>query len=69
MKDELIVLSPREFPPLLQQIPDPPKKLYVRGELPSVERQWLAVVGSRAATSYGRQALSSTKAVLGKRLL
>ena len=53
MKDELIVLSPREFPPLLQQIPDPPKKLYVRGELPSVERQWLAVVGSRALTPYG----------------
>ena len=44
------------IPPLLLQIPDPPKKLYVRGQLPSTDWKWLAVVGSRAMTSYGRQA-------------
>lgn len=53
MSDELKLISPSEFPPLLQQIPDRPKKLYVRGELPSFEKQWLAVVGSRALTPYG----------------
>jgi DNA processing protein len=56
MKDELQLLVPRDFPPLLREIPDPPKKLYVRGTLPSFEKQWLAVVGSRAMTSYGKQA-------------
>ena len=57
MKDSLATLSPSQFPPLLSEIPDPPKKLYVRGALPSYEKLWLAVVGSRAATSYGRQAV------------
>ncbi|OGG79265.1 DNA protecting protein DprA [Candidatus Kaiserbacteria bacterium RIFCSPLOWO2_01_FULL_54_13] len=53
MKDELKLLSPQEFPPLLQQISDPPKKLYIRGELPSTDHAWLTVVGSRALTPYG----------------
>mgnify|MGYP001565452538 CR=1 FL=1 len=57
MKDSLEILNPKEFPPLLREIPDVPKKLYVRGTLPSFDRKWLAIVGSRACTSYGRQAL------------
>ena len=57
MKDELKQLSLAVFPPLLSEIPGPPKQLYVRGELPSFEEDaWLAVVGSRAVTPYGRQA-------------
>ncbi|MBI5456934.1 DNA-protecting protein DprA [Candidatus Kaiserbacteria bacterium] len=57
MKDALKQLSPKEFPARLREIPDPPKQLYVRGSLPSHEWKWLAVVGSRAATSYGKQAV------------
>lgn len=57
MADELRQLKAQDFPALLRQIPDPPKKLYLRGELPSEERAWLAVVGSRALTPYGRQAV------------
>ena len=53
MPDDLKQLRPEDFPPLLRQISDPPKKLYVRGELPSTEKQWLTVVGSRALTPYG----------------
>src|SRR3989338_6639007 len=53
---EITVLNTADFPPLLKEIPDPPKKLYVRGKLPSTDWKWLAVVGSRAMTSYGRQA-------------
>lgn len=41
---------------LLQEIPDPPKQVYVRGELPSFDKKWLAVVGSRSMTPYGKQA-------------
>ena len=53
---EISILNKEDFPPLLKEIPDPPKKLYVRGKLPSTDLKWLAVVGSRAMTSYGRQA-------------
>jgi DNA processing protein len=53
--DDLKSLALDEFPPLLQEIPDRPKRLYLRGTLPSPEYKWLAVVGSRACTNYGRQ--------------
>ncbi len=55
MADGLKLLSPQDFPPLLREIPGAPKRLHVRGTLPSFERPWLAVVGSRAITPYGRQ--------------
>src|SRR3989338_2272089 len=55
---EITVLNTADFPPLLREIAAPPKKLYVRGKLPSTDWKWLAVVGSRAMTSYGRQACS-----------
>ena len=56
MDDALKLLSPQEFPPLLREIPDAPKQLYLRGKMPSTEKRWLAVVGSRAMTTYGKQA-------------
>src|SRR5258708_803547 len=56
-KDDLTLLSPADFPPLLREISDPPKKLYLRGTLPSTDKKWLAVVGARAYTPYGRQAV------------
>lgn len=49
-------LSRDAFPPLLREIPGAPKQLYVRGELPSFEHKWLAVVGSRALSAYGKDA-------------
>src|SRR3989338_5171701 len=57
MTDDLQLLYPDYFPPLLREISDPPKELYLRGKLPSFDKKWLAVVGSRACTPYGRQAL------------
>ncbi|TSC86518.1 MAG: DNA processing protein [Parcubacteria group bacterium Gr01-1014_8] len=56
MSDTLRQLKAAHFHPLLAEISDPPKQLYVRGELPRYDDVWLAVVGSRAASSYGRQA-------------
>ncbi|QQG37716.1 MAG: DNA-protecting protein DprA [Candidatus Kaiserbacteria bacterium] len=53
MADDLRQLTRSDFPPLLREIPDAPKKLYVRGTLPDADRRWLAVVGSRALTPYG----------------
>ena len=55
MTDGLKLISPSDFPPLLRQIPGAPKHLHLRGELPSFDSRWLAVVGSRAISPYGRQ--------------
>lgn len=42
------------IPHLLTEIPQPPKQLYLRGVLPSYELRWLAVVGSRKHSHYGK---------------
>lgn len=56
MQESFNGLTADDFPPLLREIPDPPKHLYVRGELPGFEHKWLAIVGARALTHYGKQA-------------
>ncbi len=48
-------LSREEFPPAIFEVPEPPKKLYLRGSLPSPTLKCLAVVGSRNYTNYGKQ--------------
>ena len=50
------------YSPLLKQIFDPPWLLYYQGKLDALTKPCLAVVGSRAATEYGkRAALAITK--------
>ncbi len=56
MGDELRQLTPADFPALLREIPDCPKRLFVRGALPPAHVKCLAIVGSRAMTAYGKQA-------------
>ncbi|HVV14905.1 MAG TPA: DNA-processing protein DprA [Candidatus Paceibacterota bacterium] len=48
-------LPPDGFSDLLREIPDKPKMLYLRGELPPPEYKLLCVVGSRATSIYGRR--------------
>ncbi|RJQ35378.1 DNA-protecting protein DprA [Candidatus Parcubacteria bacterium] len=55
MADDLKLLRSDDFPRILNEISDPPKQLYLRGNLPDPEKKWLAVVGARACTPYGRQ--------------
>lgn len=46
----------REFPPLLSEINDPPKKLFIKGSLPDPEiYMYLAVIGPRRYSQYGRE--------------
>lgn len=59
-------LVPKEYPPLLREINDPPKKLYVRGALPTPETALLSVVGSRRASSYGSDVLRELISGLAK---
>lgn len=48
------ILSKKEFPPQLFQIPDVPEKMYLVGKLPPIDAKILCVVGSREHTSYGQ---------------
>lgn len=48
-----IVYGDKNYPRLLNEIPDPPGVLYYSGSLKALDNPTLAVVGSRKATSYG----------------
>jgi DNA processing protein len=52
--EDIYKLKIEQFPKALLEIPQPPKTLYIRGKLPSPNMIYLAVVGSRKYTSYGR---------------
>ena len=52
--EDIYKLKPEQFPKGLLEIPQPPKTLYIRGKLPSEDMIYLAVVGSRKYTSYGK---------------
>lgn len=46
----------KDIPFRLREIPQPPKKLYVKGTLPKPEMKVLCMVGSRKHSSYGEEA-------------
>ncbi len=52
--EDIYKLKLEQFPKALLEIPQPPKELYMRGVLPPEDYVYLAVVGSRKYTSYGR---------------
>jgi DNA processing protein len=53
---EIRELPRSEWPAQLLEIPQPPKRLWLRGALPPDGTKLLAVVGSRAMTRYGQEA-------------
>jgi len=54
--DDIYTLNKNELPFLLQQIPDAPEKLYVKGKMPKEDAKLLCVVGARKYSSYGEGA-------------
>lgn len=44
-----------EIPERLLEIPEPPEKLFIRGEMPKGNAKFLCVVGSRKYTDYGKE--------------
>lgn len=52
---EIRKLPKEEFPSALLEIPQPPKNLWIIGELPPDDLIYLCVVGSRRYTSYGKE--------------
>ncbi len=61
------ILSDNEYPPQLREIANPPRKLYLRGTLPSWQSTFLCVVGSRRATAYGLDACKYLVTSLARR--
>ncbi len=52
---QVVTLKEAAYPPLLKEIYDPPAVLFVRGTLPDPGKKYLAVVGSRKASTYGQR--------------
>jgi DNA processing protein len=55
----LLTWDSPNYPSLLRNIPDPPPVLYIKGKLLPRDEWGLAVVGTRRATVYGREATRS----------
>ena len=49
----LVIYGREGYPPLLQEIGDPPLVLYVRGDVKALSQHAVAVVGTRRPTAYG----------------
>jgi DNA processing protein len=55
--ENLFKILPNKFPEKLLEIPQPPKHLYLRGEIPDWENtKFIAVIGSRKFSNYGENA-------------
>lgn len=52
----LVTILDPGYPALLKEIYDPPPVLFIRGSLPNPEQPSIAVVGTRKASAYGKQA-------------
>lgn len=57
MQNNIRQLDPQEYPAALREIPGMPKRLWLRGDLPAKGTKYLTVVGSRALTPYGKEAV------------
>jgi DNA processing protein len=55
------------YPPLLNEIFDPPLILYARGQLKALEQSCVAIVGTRRPTVYGLQMAQGIASDLGSR--
>lgn len=56
---DIRALAREEMPSELLEIPQPPERLWARGAFPAPGTKRLAVVGSRALSSYGKSAIDT----------
>lgn len=59
MKSSIKEIERKDFPELLIEIPDPPKRLWGIGTLPISSHKFLCVVGSRSYSPYGKEVCES----------
>ncbi len=55
MNVRIVALGDADYPPQLLEIASPPLALYVVGDVAVLSRPGVALVGTRSATSYGRE--------------
>lgn len=65
--NHVITFADDSYPKLLLEIPDPPPLLYARGNLKTLTRQALAIVGSRNGTAQGLRNAESFATAFSKR--
>ena len=63
----LVRLGEPGYPPLLALIHDPPPELWTRGQQDALQEPCVAIVGSRAASQYGREVSASLAFDLARR--
>jgi len=62
----LMTLADSRYPSLLSQLPDAPTVLYVRGTITTEDSRALSIVGTRKATTYGRDVAYDLAKQLGR---
>ncbi len=55
MNVRIVTLDDADYPPQLREIASPPLALYAVGDVAALARAGVALVGTRAATAYGRE--------------
>lgn len=63
-----ILIGDKDYPSSLKEIHNPPKQLYIKGEITNQDKVAIAIVGTREYSAYGKQValdLSSKLAKLG----
>jgi DNA processing protein len=63
---DVIARGDPRYPPTLENIPDPPSLLYVRGAIEPRDQLAIAVVGSRHCTPYGSRIAEKLSAALAR---
>lgn len=64
---QFICLNQPQYPRLLKEINDPPPVLYFTGALPDTQHSIIAVVGTRKASTYGKQCATDIVSPLARR--
>jgi DNA processing protein len=62
----IIARDDSEYPAQLQNIPDPPSLLYLKGRLEPRDQLAIAIIGSRRSTPYGERTASRLAAALAR---
>ncbi|MBI5466035.1 MAG: DNA-protecting protein DprA [Candidatus Kerfeldbacteria bacterium] len=62
----VVTIADKTYPQLLRQIFDPPPLLFYRGNLASLAKACLSVVGTRQATSYGTRVTTELVSALAR---
>ncbi len=71
MEIKKITIENKEYPLVLKEIHNPPKELYIKGEIVNQDKVAVAIVGTRRYSQYGKQVcldIAGKLAKLGFRL-